>query len=420
MSPSVVLLLAFLVAPGSEALDPTPAEAAPARADSSPPLLLGNATLLDGTGAEPVSGVWIRVRDGRIAAVSRSALEPEEGERVVDLEGRWVLPGFIDAHVHVSELEQARRALRSGVTTVRSAGVGHFADVGLAELKERGHAPDVPEVVAAGYHVRPEPAEAFFLDHPELGGLLEGGVTTPDGVREMVRTMAGHDVEFVKVNATARAGLPETDPRESLYGPEELTALVEEADDHGLPVMAHAHGDEGARAAVEAGVRSIEHGTYLSEETVRRMAERGTYLVPTIAIVRDLIRPGGDYDVPFLRIRGHHMLPRLREAARRAHRHGVPLVASTDTGYGPESVTRIGHELEELVGVGLTPMEAIRAATSTAAELLRVDDHTGTVAEGMDADLVVLDASPLEDIRHAQDVLMVVNDGTVAVDRMEW
>jgi imidazolonepropionase-like amidohydrolase len=188
----------------------------------------------------------------------------------------------------------------------------------------------------------------------------------------------------------------------------------------GLPVTAHAHGDTGGRAAVLAGVRSIEHGTYLSAETLALMAERGTYLVPTIAVVRDLTQPGGDYDSPVLEIRGRHMLPRIRQTAREAHRRGVRIVAATDTGYGPNSVLRLSHELIELVDIGLSPLDALRSATTAAAELLGVDDHTGRIAADFDADFIVLDRNPLDDIGAVQDALMVVSDGVIVVNRLDF
>jgi imidazolonepropionase-like amidohydrolase len=236
----------------------------------------------------------------------------------------------------------------------------------------------------------------------------------------MARAMMARGLDFLKVNATERAGVPTTDPRKQLYSAEELRALVEEAAAGGIGVMAHAHGDAGGRAAVEAGVRSIEHGTYLSPETLEMMARRGTFLVPTIAIVRDLTVPGGDYDNAFLNVRGRHMLPRVQEMARTAHRLGVRIVAATDTGYGPESTTTLAHELLELVDIGMSPLEALQAATTTAAELLGVSDHTGRIAPGLEADLVVLERNPLQDIGAVQDVLMVVSDGAVVVQRGDW
>jgi imidazolonepropionase-like amidohydrolase len=325
----------------------------------------------------------------------------------------------MDAHVHVGSEGQARRALLSGVTTMRSAGAGHYADVGMRELQRAGHA-ETPEYLAAGYHVRPDPAEALFQDHPELAPFLDGGIRGADAVRAMARAMMARGVDFVKVNATERAGVPTTDPRKQLYSEEELQVLVDEAASGGIGVMAHAHGDAGGRAAVTAGVRSIEHGTYLSRETLELMVEQGTYLVPTIAIVRDLTIPGGDYDDAFLNIRGRHMLPRVQEMARTAHELGVKIVAATDTGYGPESTTTLAHELLELVGIGMSPLEALRAATLDAAALLGVSDHTGRIAMGLEADLIVLERNPLDDIGVVQDVLMVVSDGAVVVQRGDW
>lgn len=382
-------------------------------------LVLRNANVVDVTDGSVRSGVTVVVRDGRIRTVGADAPADAGDARVVDLAGKYVAPGLIDAHVHVGGTDQARRALLQGVTTLRSAGASHYEDVGLRELRSAGWI-DVPEVRAAGYHVRPDPAFALFQDHPELGRWLEPGIRGPEAVRAMARAMLDRGVDFLKVNATERAGLPNTDPRKQLYGEEELRALVDEGASRGVGVMAHAHGDAGARAAVTAGVRSIEHGTYLSPETLRMMAGRGTFLIPTIAIVRDLTVAGGDYDDAVLNIRGRHMLPRVQEMARNAHEAGVRIVAATDTGYGPSSTTTLAHELIELVGVGLSPAEALRAATTTAAELLGVDDHTGRVAPGLDADLIVLERNPLEDVGAVQDVLMVVSDGRVVVQRGDW
>lgn len=380
-------------------------------------LALVGGTLLDPESGTPVEAT-VLVENGGIAAVGPDLAIPD-GARRIDVSGRWVVPGLIDAHVHVSSLAGARRALLSGVTTARSMGTAHFADIGLRELGRRG-AFAGPEILAAGYHVRPRPAEELFLDAPALADLMGIDVRGPEALRRVAAVMLERGVDFIKVNATERAGLPETDPRKPFYTETELRALVDAASAAGTPVAAHAHGDGGGRAAVAAGVRSIEHGTYLSEETLRLMAERGTFLVPTIAVVSDLTVPGGDYDDPVLQVRGRHMLPRVRETAAAAHRLGVPVVAATDTGYGSESVLRLSHELIELVSIGLSELEAIRAATTTAAELLGIEDRTGRLAPGYEADLLVLDRDPLADIGAYQDVLFVMSDGAIALDRLEF
>jgi imidazolonepropionase-like amidohydrolase len=390
-----------------------------ASAQENGPLVLSGVTVIDGVSERPLENATVVVVGGKIQRIEAGAVPAPAGATSYDLAGRYVMPGLIDSHVHIGNSAAARRALRSGVTTARSMGVGFFADVGLRELAALGRV-ESPEIVAAGYHVRPRAAEGLFMGDPSLSDLMESGVRGEEAIRRVVRSMIAEGVDFIKTNATERAGLPETDPRKPLYSEAELRALVQEAQAAGIPVAAHAHGDEGGRAAVLAGVRSIEHGTYLSEETLALMAERGTYLAPTIAVVRDLTLPGGDYDNPVLEVRGRHMLPRVREMAGKAHRGGVRVVAATDTGYGPGSVLRLSHELIELVDIGMSSMEAVRAATSVAAELLGVDDHTGKLAAGMDADIIVMERNPLEDIGAVQDLLMVINNGAVVVNRVEW
>ena len=383
-------------------------------------LVLTNARVVDVIDGSVSGPATVIVEDGRITRiVEGEEADAPPGATTVDLMGRYLAPGLMDAHVHVGSAADARRALYMGVTTMRSMGTSHYADVGMRELQAAGHL-EAPQYLAAGYHVRPPAAEAFFQDHPELGHMYGEEVRGEEAVRAMTRALVSRGVDFVKTNATERAGLPDTDPRKQFYSEAELRAIVTEAGAAGVPVAAHAHGDDGARAAVAAGVRSIEHGTYISPETLALMVEKGTFLVPTIAIVRDLTIPGGDYDNAVLNIRGRHMLPRVREMARNAHEIGVKIVAATDTGYGSESTTTLAHELLELVGIGMTPLEALRAATTTAAELFGLTGQVGAILPGLEADLIVLERNPLDDIGVVQDVLMVVSDGKVVVKRGDW
>jgi imidazolonepropionase-like amidohydrolase len=361
----------------------------------------------------------VHIDGARITAITDADAAIPDGAEVIDLMGRYLAPGLIDAHVHVQTPADARRALHYGITTMRSMGTVHYADVGMRELQRAGHL-EAPEYLAAGYHVRPPAAPEFFIDHPELGAMMNVEVRGEEAVRAMTRALVSREVDFVKTNATERAGLPETDPRKPFYSQAELAAIVDEAGRAGVPVSAHAHGDLGGRDAVLAGVASIEHGTYLGETTLRLMAERGTVLVPTIAIVRDLTIPGGDYDNASLNIRGRHMLPRVLETARMAHELGVTVVAATDTGYGPNSTTTLAHELLEFDRIGMTPLEALRAATNVSAEFLGVADRTGQIAVGLEADLIVLERNPLDDIGVVQDVLMVFSDGALIVQRGDW
>jgi len=376
-----------------------------------------HANVIDGVSKEPLRDATVVVNGGRIESVNPRGSAIPAGATGIDLQGRWLLPGYIDAHAHVSDMAAARRAMLSGTTTLRDLGVNHFADVGMRELNHAGVV-DAPDLVAAGYHVRPHPADEFFMDFPKLADLMTG-VQGAENVRRVVRAQAERGVNVIKIMATERAGLPDTDPRKRVFTDEELSAAVDEARKAGLGVAAHAHGDIGARAAVVAGVRSIEHGTYLTDATLALMKEHGTYLVPTIATILDLIDPGGDYDDPILSMRGKAMLPRSREMSAHAWKTGVKIVAGTDTGYGPQSTRRVPDEIVEQVGLGMPPMEAIKAGTSVAAECLGVEKRTGSIRPGLEADLIVVDRNPLEDVNALRDVLFVMNNGRVFSNRLD-
>jgi imidazolonepropionase-like amidohydrolase len=380
------------------------------------PIAITNANVVNVRTGQVLPNASVVLRDGRIASVGTPA---PAGVTSIDARGRYIVPGLIDAHTHISDFASARRALDSGVTTVRSAGVSNYADVGLRELAKKG-AIAGPDVLAAGYHVRPQLAFEAFLSDPVLSPFMNGGVTTPDAIRQVVRANLAHGVDWIKTTSTERAGLPDTDPRKQLYTEAEVKVMVDEAAAKGIPVMAHAHGEEGALAAVKAGVRSIEHGTYLSDEALKLMKEKGTFFVPTYATVIDLVEPGGDYDNPALHLRGSHMLARLRETAERAHKLGVRIAAGADTGYGPNSVTRISHEVAAFVEIGMTPLQALQAATTAAAELLGIEKRTGAIEAGLEADLLLVERNPMNDVRTLQDPLLVVSNGRVALNRLNF
>jgi len=390
--------------------------AQPATAPPPERLALVNANVVNVVTGAVQDGQTLVLAGGRIESVSAAA--PPAGIRVIDVRNRWVIPGLIDAHVHIASLAQMRAALQSGVTTARSAGVSGYVDVGLRELVKRGHVPG-PDLLASGYHVRTQPAPELFLSDPDLGDLL-GGVTTVDGLRRLVRANLSHGVDWIKVNATERAGTPDTDPRKQMFSAGELEVIVGEAANKGVSVQAHAHGAEGAHAAVKAGVRSIEHGTYLTDETLKLMASLGTFFVPTADIVNDLAEAGGDYDDAALQRRGQMMLPILKAALRRARELGVKIAAGSDTSYGPRSVTTLAREVVVLSESGLTPLDALQAATTRNAELLKLDTQIGQLAPGFEADVVVVGGNPLQNTRVLLDPFLVVSNGRVALDRMNF
>ncbi len=357
----------------------------------------------------------VLIGDGRILSVGPEA--PPAGIETLDASGKFVLPGFVDAHTHATQLSEVRRALESGVTTLRSASVGSYQDVAIGRMVAAGHLAG-PDYLGAGVFVTPNIRDARLASESLYG--MPDDIQSEADLRMLVRVNAENGVRAVKTRATERAGLPDTDPRKQVFSEAQLRAIVEEATALGIPVLCHAHGDEGARAAVLAGVASIEHGTFLTRETLELMAERGTALVPTYTTLVDLDEPGGDYDHPVLTLRADFMVPRMEQTMRMAQELGVRLVTGSDTSYGPESVSRIGVEIANFVKVGLSPIEAIRGATLYSAELLGIAEDTGVIEPGKEADLIVVVEDPLEHIAAIQDVVAVVSNGRLAVNRLPF
>lgn len=375
-----------------------------------------NANVLDVRGGTLIAGATVVVRDGKIVSVGKEGVPA--GAKAIDLRGRTLMPGLIDAHTHLSSLPAASVALRSGVTTIRTAGVSFFQDVAMRELAKKGAIPG-PDVVASGIFISKSLADTDLLADPSLAGITPD-LPRAEYLRRMVRMNIAHGVDIIKTRSTERAGLPNTDPREQVFSEDDLRIVVEEAAKKGLGVECHSHGEEGSLAAVKAGVKSIEHGTYLSDETLALMKEKGIYLVPTYTIVFDLAEPGGDYDNPLLIVRGRSMMPHMQHAIRQAYKIGVKIAASTDTNYEGGSVSRVSHEVVHFTELGMTPMDAIRTATTVGAELLGLGTSTGAVEPGFEADLIAVNGNPIENIRVLEDPVLVVSNGRIAVNRLDF
>jgi imidazolonepropionase-like amidohydrolase len=381
---------------------------------------LVDATLVDGTGAVPRAGVSLSVRGGRIAAISDRAPAAAPGVRRIDLKGRHLLPGFIDAHAHIESPAAALRALQSGVTTARVLGDINLQAIGTRDLVRLGHVPG-PDLLVSPGHIRPKPGMAFFMVYPEFGDAIGGELRGPDRIAAATRALIAKGADVIKVGASERAGLPDTDPRKLELTEDEMRAAVGEAGKHGLFVAAHAHARDGIANAVRAGVRSIEHGTWVDEETLAEMKRRGTFFVPTLAVMSPLAEPRGhsDGDV-VLQLRTPYMFGALKAAVRRAHALGVQIAASTDGSYSDSDDTgrvRVAHEIalyRELAG--MSPLESITAATLTGARALGIDSRTGTLRVGLEADLVVFEGDPLADTAMLFEPRLVVSDGRVLVE----
>ncbi len=427
------------------ALSPIAAQAADLSAATA--TVYTGMTLLDGISDDPVENATLVVIGRQISAISTGQPSPSSwppGARVVDLSSgsHFMTPGFIDAHVHFRDFSAARRALESGVTTARALGGWWYKHVGMRDFAARGLI-ESPEIVASGSHIRNRMPEDMIYWDDSLIDLLEPGIHGPEAVSRLGRAQLARGVDVLKIGgdlpplrlkrqpqperwtiewlrqvvstrmdgflATDPAPRPPVMPMRAMFDTEEVRALVAVGAPQNVPVAVHAHGDAQSRAAIEGGARSLEHGTEASLETLQMAAEAGIYLVPTVDV-----RVSAAEQKPKNQI----YVERSRAMVVRAHEAGAILVAATDSYYDPDNQTWIADEVVEFVNLGIDPMDALRAATSVSAALLQVDDHTGRIAAGLDADLLLFAGNPLDDPALLARPLLVVSDGRVVVDRL--
>ena len=325
-----------------------------------------------------------------------------------------MLPGLIDAHTHAATVAAAKQALVAGATTIRSGSSSFYQDIGLRALGEYGGL-GVPRMLAAGLFVTPNLGDSILAD-PRLAPLaaLPNGVREPKDMAFVTQVNIARGVDQIKTRSTERAGLPEQDPRVQVYDERQIRAVVDAARKLRGGVMCHGHGDEGIRDSVRAGVRSVEHGTFASNATLNEMRARGTYLVPTLSAIVDLASPGGEYTDPLLVERGAMMLATMRTTIPAAYARGSrSSPAPTPPTRRPRSrasPARCGCSGE----YGLSNLDALRAATTTAASLVGRERELGRLRPGYAADAVVVAANPLSDLAALANVRLVVAGGWVA------
>lgn len=404
--------------------------------------VLSGGRVFDGTGSA-IADADVVISGGTIADIGTGL----DGDEQVDVTGLTVLPGFFDCHVHVmvSGIDLARRLQRPfsyqfyeaaanlaatldcGITTVRDAG---GADLGVQQAVADGliEGPVMQISVTAlsqtgghGDGWLPSGITTFLMTpHPgRPPGLADGPEEMRKRVREIIR--AGADV--IKVHTSGGVLSPRDNPRHAQFRPDELAALMAEATAVGLPVMAHAQAADGIKNAVRAGVRSIEHGIYLDDEAIQMMLDRGVYLVPTLIAPQDVIdaaevNPG---KLPAYAVeKSKQVVDAHRQSFRMAVEAGVKIAMGTDTGVGPHGGN--AREVEQMARYGgMTPMQAIVASTRTAAELLRLDIQTGTLAAGKLADILLVDGDPLADLgllAQPERLALVLKAGAAARDRV--
>src|SRR3954451_1416491 len=387
--------------------------------------------------ARPAAGPsTITIVDGRIQAIASGLNPPPPGARLIDLSTKTVLPGLIDAHVHLTSipgepfwqeavnppeyyaLVGARNALvtaRAGFTTVRDLGSGRLTGFALRRAINDGLVPG-PRMLAAGEALSTIGGHgdvSGFL--PEVAVALDGHntCTGPDQCAARVRELARAGADVIKFMATGGVLSQGDRSLGQAFTDEEMRAIVSTAHALGLKVAAHAPSPEGIAAAVRAGVDSIEHGTFASAATIQLMHQRGTTLVPTLmAFVGIRERLGHNVYTPLVESKVRMTLEVVGRAARLAHQAGVPIVFGTDAGVYDHG--RNAGEFAELVErAGLTPAEALAAATTGAARLLGLDNEVGRIAAGFSADLIAVDGDPLADVRLLQRVGFVMVRGRV-------
>jgi len=375
-------------------------------------IVFRNANVIDGIANKPLRNVTVTLKNGRIDSISKLPVRPSASTEVIDLKGQWIMPGYIDAHVHFGSVDDARKALFLGSTTVRTMHSEHFLDIQIREAHKRGRS-DLPDVFAAGYQIRPDMSATFFDEFTGLSD-MSGRVAGRADVRRALGAMLSKGVDHIKFLATERSGTPGTDPKRRTFDDDEIEALVDEARRAGLFVAAHAHGDEGAYAAVKAGVRSIEHGTFMTERTLKLMQKNSTYLVVTFTGgSQPPVRP--EYkDDPILRERRRINLANKDRLIRRAVELGIPLAAGTDLRYTTLDLS-IADEALFMQAAGLKSMAILKIITMGSATCLGIQNRTGALRKGLEADMVILGTNPLLSLKALKDIKMVVNDGTLVV-----
>jgi imidazolonepropionase-like amidohydrolase len=401
--------------------------------------LIHAGTLIDVQSGAVRRQVSIAVRDGKITAVTDGFARPRNGETVLDLRQYTVLPGLMDMHTHLSSQSSpqsytesffmnpadfalrsalyARRTLLAGFTTVRDLGDDDGVSIALRDAIAKGWVvgprvfTSASPIATTGGH-----GDATNGLNQELTAHLgadESVINSPEEARRAVRQRYKQGADLIKITATGGVLSLAGSGQNPQFVADELAAIVATARDYGFAVAVHAHGTEGMKRAVEAGVDSIEHGTFMTDEIMQLMKQRGTYYVPTISAGKWVAAKAAEegYFPDVVRPKAAAIGPRMSETFARAHRAGVKIAFGTDSGVSPHGEN--AREFVYMVEAGMTPLAALQAATVEAAKLLRVQDRLGSIEPGKIADIIAVRGDPLQRIDVMLDVPFVMKDGRV-------
>ncbi len=403
---------------------------------SEPALIIKAARLIDGRGGAPLVPVMVRIEGERIVEVA-SQLPIPANARVIDLGNATLLPGLIDLHTHLTGrygmhwedvlvkatpghealwgARNARVTLLAGFTTCREMGpTWPYVDVDLRKAIEEGAVPG-PRLLVAGNYVSSTggagDAKQFsiYVDVPVVRNLADG----PDEITKAVRTNFKHGADFIKILATGAVLSKGIEPGAQQYSDAEIQAAVTEANRWERQVAAHAHGAEGIKAAIRAGVRTIDHGSYLDDEAVALLkATRKSFYVPTLYTSEVILNEGKKNGIPDAEIERARKIRDIKHAGfKRALAAGLPIGFATDAAVIPHGAN--ARELSLRVSFGESPMSAIVSATSLNAEIIGWSDRVGSVEKGKYADLIAVPGDPLQDITLLERVVFVMKGGVV-------
>ena len=400
--------------------------------------LLHCGNLLDGVSNDLQREMTVVVVGNKITAVQRGYMAPAATDRVVDLKTKTVLPGLIDMHVHIESetrrgaladrftqnvpdvaymaAKYAKTTLLAGFTTVRDLG-GSGVNVALRNAINRGIA-EGPRIFTVGKSIattggHADPTNGYRRDLMGDPGPMEGVVNSPEDARKAVRQRYKEGADLIKITATGGVLSNAKDGMGPQFSDEELKLIVETAKDYGFSVAAHAHGAEGIKRAIRAGVQTIEHGTLMDDEAIELFKKYGTYYVPTIIAGRstaDSARMFGYYPA-LVTPKALAIGPKVQATFAKAYKAGVKIAFGTDAGVYPHGMN--AKEFEFMVEGGMPPIEAIKAATIVNAELLGMKTQLGSVEMGKFADLIAVDENPLQNIKTLQAVRFVMKEGTI-------
>lgn len=399
-------------------------------------LYCGN--LIDVRQGKVVKDMTIIVDGNTIESVESGFKKPGKNDQLIDLKGKTVMPGFIDMHVHIESetnpkkyeeqfrLNEADKAFRStvyakrtlmaGFTTVRDLG-GSGVNISMRKAIAAGYI-DGPRVYTAGKALattggHADPSNGVRKDLMGDPGPKEGVVNSPEDARKAVRQRYKNGADLIKITATGGVLSVAKDGQGPQFTEEEVKAIVETARDYGMITAAHAHGAEGMKRAVVAGITTIEHGTLMTEEVMDLMIKHGTYLVPTITAgkyVADKAKVPGYYPkiiVP----KALEIGPQIQRTFQKALQRGVKIAFGTDAGVFPHGEN--GKEFGYMVEAGMSPMQAIQSATLVNSQVLKADDKIGSIEKGLFADIVAVDQDPIKNIKTLEQVSFVMKNGEV-------